>query len=75
MGHVDEMGDEVAADLLRIDEVRHAEALTPRFLIRIEVDADYHIGADEPQALDDIEPNAAETEHNALRARFEFSRY
>ncbi len=29
LGHVDEMGDEVAADLLRIDEVRHAEALTP----------------------------------------------
>ena len=71
LGHIDEMGDEIAADLLRIDEMRHAEALAPRFLFRVEIDADDHVGADEPQPLDDVEPDAAEPEHDALGARLD----
>ena len=68
LGHVDEVRHEVAADVFRIDEVRHAEALTPGLFIGISVDADYHVGADEAQALDHIEPDAAEAEDNALGA-------
>src|SRR5690606_6906835 len=45
--HVHEMGDEVAADLLRIDEVRHAEALAPGLLLVVDVDADDHVGPGE----------------------------
>ena len=68
LGHVDEMRHEVAADLLRIDEVRHAEALAPGLLVRVEVDADDHVGAGKRAALDDVEADAAEAEHDGLRA-------
>ena len=68
-GHVDEVGDQIAADLLRIDEMRHAEALAPGFPLGIDVDADDHVGADKPQALDDVEADAAEAEHDALWRR------
>jgi NitT/TauT family transport system permease protein len=67
--HVDEIRDEIAADLFRIDEMRHAEALTPLFFAVVDVDADDHVGAGKPQALDDVEADAAEPEHDALRAR------
>ena len=64
LGHVDEIGHEIAADLLRIDEMRHAEALAPRLLVVVDVDADDHVGAGEPQALDHVEADAAEPEHD-----------
>ena len=64
--HVDEMRDQIAADLLRIDEVGHAEALAPFLLAIVDVDADDHVGAGKPQALDDVESNAAESEYDAL---------
>ena len=69
LGHVDEVGDEVGADLLRVDEMRHAEALAPGLLGVVDVDADDHVGAGEPQPLDDVEADAAEPEHDALGAR------
>ena len=52
-GHVDEMGNEIAAEFCRIDEMRHAEALAPSFLLRINIDANDHLGADQAEALDD----------------------
>ena len=70
-GQVDEMGDKIAADLLRIDEMRHAEALAPRLLVGIEINSDDHVGADEAKSLDDVEPDAAETEDDTLRARLD----
>jgi hypothetical protein len=51
-----------------VDEMGHAEALAPAFLGRVDVDADDHVGADEPEALDDVEADAAEPEHDALGA-------
>src|SRR5271155_2626488 len=68
-GHIDEMGDKVAADFFRVDEMRHAEALAPGFFLRIEIDANDHVGADHAQSLDDVQPDAAETEHDAFCAR------
>src|SRR5580658_6038717 len=70
-GHVDEMRHEITADVFRIDEMRHAEAFAPGLLRWIGVYADNHVGADEAQTLDHIEPNAAEAEDNALRARLD----
>src|SRR5580704_11147045 len=69
--HVDKVRDEIAADFLRIDEMRHAEALSPGFLVRVEIDADDHVGAGKPQALNNIETDAAEAEHDCLGARFD----
>ncbi len=59
LGQVDDIGHEVAADLLRIDEMRHAEALAPLLLVVVEVDTDDHVGAGKPQPLDHVEPDAA----------------
>ena len=66
-GQVDEIGDEIVARLARVDEMRHAEALAPGFTLGVEVDADDHVGADEPQPLHDVEPDAAEAEHDGVR--------
>src|SRR5262245_56251062 len=64
--HVDEVRDQLAADLFRVDEVRHAEALAPSLLGIVGV-GDDNVRAGEPQSLDNIEPDTPEPEHNALR--------
>ncbi len=74
LGHVDEMGHEVLAGILRIDEMRHAEALAPGLLVGIDVDADDHVGAGKPQALDDVEADAAEAEDDRRRPRLDLGR-
>src|SRR5262249_19602455 len=71
LGHVHEIGNEILADLVRIDEMGHAEALAPFLPGIVEVDADDHAGADQPQALDHVEADAAEAEDDALRARLD----
>jgi hypothetical protein len=58
----------VVADFLRIDEVGHAESLGHRALGRVDVDADDAVGADQFGALDDVESDAAEPEHDDVRA-------
>ena len=69
LGQVDQIGHEVAGDLLGVDEMRHAEALAPGFLRVVEVDADDHVGAGEAQTLDDVEADAAEAEDDRGRPR------
>ena len=34
--------------------------------VRVEIDAHDHVGAGEPQALNDVQPDAAEAENDAL---------
>src|SRR5262249_16861419 len=70
LGHIDEVRDQIVANLLLIDEVRHAEALAPFLLVVVDVDPDDHVGAGKPQPLNDIEPDAAEPEYDAFRTRF-----
>src|SRR5262245_3937117 len=67
--HVDQMRYQIAADLFRVDEVRHPEALAPLLLAVVDVDADDHVSTCKPQPLNDIEANAAEPKHDALRTR------
>src|SRR5204863_6708396 len=69
LGQVDDVGHEVAAGRLGVDEVRHAEALAPRLLGVVDVDADDHVRAGELEPLDDVEADTAEAEHGALGAR------
>src|SRR5579872_861982 len=68
LGEVDEIGHEVALDLLRVDEMRHAEFFGERAPRRVDVDTDDHLGADHPRALHDVEPDPAEPEHDDLGA-------
>src|SRR5215475_10800285 len=72
VGERDQMLDDVAADLLRIDEMRHAEAAAPFLLAIIDIDADDLVGANHLGALDDVEPDAAKAEHDDVRARRDF---
>ena len=52
VGQLDEVRDEVALHFLRVHEVRHAELLGERLARRIDVDADDHVRAGQPRALD-----------------------
>src|SRR5215470_10552580 len=52
----------------------HSETLAPLLPRRVDVDADDHVSASKPQALDDIEPNAAESEHDTGRAGLHLGR-
>ena len=63
------MRDEIALDVLRIDEVRQAELARQRLARRIDVDADDHVGAGHARALHHVEPDAAEPEHHDVGAR------
>ena len=58
------MRHQVAFDLRRIDEMRHAELLGDRFARGIQIDADDHRRARNPRALNHVEADAAETEYD-----------
>ena len=45
----------------------HAEAFAPRLLAIVQVNADDHVGAGQPQALDDVEADATKSEHDRCR--------
>ena len=68
-GHVDEIGHDVALDFHRVDEVRHAEPLAPDLAVRVDVDPDDHVGAGKPEALDDVEPDAAQAKNDRSGTR------
>ena len=68
----DRLHDLVAADLVGVDEMRHAELLGDSLARRIEIDADDLVGADHARALDHVEPDAAEPEDDDIGARPDF---
>ena len=55
----------------RVDEVGHAELAAPFLARRVDVDADDPVRADQPRALDDVEPDPAEAEHDDVRPRLD----
>src|SRR5690606_9715891 len=73
-GQLDQMGHQVAGDVLRIDEVGPAEAAAPFLFRRVDVDPDNHVGPDHLQPLDDVQADAAEAEHHAVGPRLDPSR-
>src|SRR5262249_62067959 len=56
----------VTANLIWIDEMRHAEFLSRGALGRIGVDADDLVGADHPSALDHVESDPTDAEHSGV---------
>src|SRR5690606_30698799 len=60
-----EVRDQVLAVVLGVDEVRHTEAGRDLAADGVEVHADDALGAHHPQALDDVEADAAEAEDHA----------
>src|SRR5580700_1109020 len=73
LGQIDEIGHEIALDLLRIDEMGHAEFLGQRPPARVQIDPDDHVGAGHAAALYDIEADTAQAEHDHPRARLDLS--
>ena len=49
-----------------------AELARKRLAPRVEVDADDHVGAGDARALNDIEPDPAQTEHDDVRSGLDF---
>src|ERR1700693_4310759 len=67
-GQIDQIRHQVSLDFLRIDEVRHAEFLGKRLALRVDVDSNDLVGAGQPGALDDVQANAAQSEHHHVGA-------
>src|SRR5438874_277155 len=68
LGQIDEIRHEIALDLLRVDEMRHAELLGEGAAARVQIDPDDHVGPGHTAALQDVEPDAAEPEYDDPRA-------
>jgi hypothetical protein len=49
----------------------HAELAAPGLACRVDIDADDHVGADHLQALDDVQPDAAQAEDDGVGARLD----
>src|SRR4029077_19831955 len=64
LGQIDEVGHQVALYLLRVDEMGHAEFLGELPAPWVEVDPDDYVGPGHPAALHDVEPDAAQSEHD-----------
>src|SRR5260221_7244534 len=60
--------DRLAVLAAAVDEVGHSELAAPIFTGGVDVDADDDDSADQPRALDDVETNSAEPEHDHARA-------
>ena len=72
-GGVDDgFNDLVATDVIRVDEMGHAEFLRHFDLAGVQVHADDLVRANHAGALNDIEADAAEAEHHDIRARPDF---
>src|SRR6266481_1201668 len=69
IGQRDQMLDDIAADLGRVDEMRHAEAAAPCVLGIVDVDADDLVGAHHLGTLDDVHSDATEAEYDDVSAR------
>ena len=75
LGQVDEIGDQVAADFARIDEMRHAEPLAPRLLgVGLRSTPTIMSAPAMRSALDHVEADAAEAEDDDVRARLDLGR-
>ncbi|SAK98781.1 hypothetical protein AWB79_07619 [Caballeronia hypogeia] len=73
IGQLHDMVDDVL-HFLRVDEVRHAELLRELHAPRIDIDTDDLVRADHLRALDHVQADAAETEHDYIRPRFHLRR-
>ena len=72
VGQLDDLGDDrPRGHALGVEEVGHAELAAPFLAAGIDVDADDPVRADQLRALDDVEADAAEAEHDDIGARLD----
>ena len=68
------MASTTFSHFLRVDEVGHAELARHRLARRVEVDADDLVGAHHLRALDHVQADAAQAEHDHVGARLHLGR-
>ncbi len=73
-GQLDQMVDQIVAMVLGIDEVGHAELAGQLLARRVQVDADDHIRTDQLGALQHVQPDTAQPEHDHVRSRLHLGR-
>src|SRR5215831_7495700 len=66
------MSDEVALDLLWIDEVRRPELARELLTGGIQIDADDHVGAHHSRALHDVESYTSQAKDHDVGASLDF---
>ena len=54
--------------------MRHAEPLSPGLFVVVQIDTDDHIGPGQLQPLNDVQPDAAQTENHGLGTDFHLGR-
>src|SRR5690606_28363251 len=59
LGQLNQMRDQIAFDLIRVDEISHAKTRGHFDFARVDVDANDLIRTGEAQPLNDVEPNAS----------------
>ena len=69
-----EVANDVVPRVVGVDEIRHAELPRRRLARRVDVNAHNHVGADHAKPLDDVQPDAAEPEHHAVRPWLDLGR-
>src|SRR3977135_1360141 len=69
VGERDQVRNDVATDLRWIDEMRHTKAAAPFLLCVVDVNSDDLVGANHPGALNDVESDSAQPEHDHVGAR------
>src|SRR5450432_4034142 len=72
IGEGHKVRNQIALDFLGIDEVGHAEFFRQRLAAIVQVDADDLVGAHQTRALNDIETNAAQAEHDYVGTCLDF---
>src|SRR6185503_8792890 len=71
LGEVDEVRDQlVLCHVVGIHEMRHAEFLGQRAALRIDVDADDHVGAGHARTLDHVQTDTTEAEYDDICSGF-----
>src|SRR6516164_3843440 len=74
LGEIDQIRNEIALDLARVDKMGQPALAGERLALRVYVDPDDHIGADHPAPLDDIEADPAETKDDDISSRLDLGR-
>ena len=62
------MIDQIVAMLRRVDEMGHAETLAP-LLVIVQIDPDDHVRPDHPEALNNVQADAAKSEDDSVASR------
>src|ERR1043166_590732 len=74
VSQTDEVGHQIAPNLVGIDEVGHAHFFRQRLALGIDVDTDDHVSAGQAGALDHVQAYTAQTEYDDVGARFNLGR-